>query len=195
MPHYRCPACRVTTHSVGGHFSRNMCPNCSAPLASSDRIYIGQGSPDAFSLDLAAKPEAAPAARRALATVLRDPGDAEFETAALLVTELIANGVQHSGAGALRLDIAATDDALRVEVRDEGPGFVPAARTEESPLDAHWGLHLINELAANWGVRSGPPTRVWFELGRGAAAAMATPEAVVMSPAQPAFAGASDRVH
>jgi anti-sigma regulatory factor (Ser/Thr protein kinase) len=198
MPHYRCPACRVTTHSVGGHFTANTCPNCSAPLAGSDRVYVGQGWPDTISCDLAVEPEAAPAARRALATLQRDPDDAEFETAALLMTELIANSVQHSDTGAgdkIQLDIAVTDDLLRVDVRDEGAGFVPTARTADSPFDSHWGLHLINELAASWGAAPEPPARAWFELSRDASAAAVTPEVVVMSGTQPTFGGADNHVH
>jgi anti-sigma regulatory factor (Ser/Thr protein kinase) len=163
------------THSVGGHFTASACPNCSAPLAESDRVYPEQ--PKAISYDLAAAPEAAPAARRALATVLHDPDDAELRTAELLTTELVANSIKHSdagGDGVIRLDIAVDDDRLRVEVRDDGPGFVPAPRTADSPLDSHWGLHLIGELAASWGVAPQPPGRVWFELDRDASAAVAT---------------------
>jgi len=192
MPYYRCPACRVTTHSVGGHLTANSCPECSAPLADSDRIYIGAGSPNAIGCDLAVEPEAALAARRALATLLADPDDAESEIAALLITELIANSVQHSGTSArdiIRLDIAVTDDLLRVDVRDEGAGFVPAARTADSPVNSHWGLHLINELAARWGVALEPQARVWFELDRGAPAATATPEIVAMTPSDATLAG------
>jgi anti-sigma regulatory factor (Ser/Thr protein kinase) len=188
MPYYRCPACRVTMHSVGGRFTANTCPNCSASLASPDRINIGQ--PQAASCDLAAEPASAAAARRVLTGMLPDRGDAEFEIAELLTTELVANSVQHSGMGArdiVRLDVVVTDELIRIEVRDDGAGFVPAARMPDSPIDSHWGLHLIEQLATRWGVAAGPQTLVWVELERGVSAPMATPQAVAMSPVEPTF--------
>ena len=169
MPHYRCPACGVTTHSVGGRFRANACPNCSAPLAPSDRIFIDSEQRHAIHCDLAAEPEAGGAARRVLASFLDDSDDAESEIAALLMTELINNSVEHSGAperSIVCLDIAVTDDLIRVEVRDQGDGFVPFGRTSGSPVDSHWGLHLIDELATSWGVSVVPPTLAWFELDR-----------------------------
>src|SRR5207302_10793164 len=111
MPHYRCPACGVTTHSVGGRFRANACPNCSAPLAPSDRIFIDSEQRHAIHCDLAAEPEAGGAARRVLASLLDDSDDAESEIAALLMTELINNSVEHSGAperSIVCLDIAVT---------------------------------------------------------------------------------------
>ncbi|HEX6460898.1 MAG TPA: ATP-binding protein, partial [Thermoleophilaceae bacterium] len=56
------------------------------------------------------------------------------------------------------------DERLRVEVGDDGPGFVPAPRSADAPLDSHWGLHLVEELADRWGVVAEPETLVWFEL-------------------------------
>ena len=169
MPHYRCPACGVTTHSVGGRFRANACPNCSGTLEPSDRVFIDPERPHAIHCDLAAEPEAGGAARRVLASFLDDSDDAESEIAALLMTELINNSVEHSRAperSIVRLDIAVTDDLIRVEVRDQGDGFVPFGRTSGSPVDSHWGLHLIDELATSWGVSVEPPTLAWFELDR-----------------------------
>ena len=169
MPHYHCPACGVTTYSVGGRFRANACPNCSEPLEPSDRIFIDSDQPHAIRCDLAAEPEAGGAARRVLASFLADSHDAEAEIAALLMTELINNSVEHSGAperSIVRLDIAVSDDLIRIEVRDQGDGFVPFGRTSGSPVDSHWGLHLIDELATSWGVSVEPPTLAWFELDR-----------------------------
>jgi anti-sigma regulatory factor (Ser/Thr protein kinase) len=171
MPYYRCPGCGLSAHSAAGHFTANTCPNCAGPLADADRIHMERLGPTAITRHLVAVPHSASVARRALDALLPDPADAEFEIAALLITELIANSVEHSGTsprGIVRLDIEASDDLLRVEVRDEGPGFVPAARTADSPLDSHWGLHLIGELAARWGAGADPDTMVWFELARAA---------------------------
>ena len=71
----------------------------------------------------------------------------------------------------MRLDVMLTASVVRVEVRDDGRGFVPAPRTRDSPLESHWGLHLIEELTDRWRVESDPHTVVWFELDRAPAGA------------------------
>jgi anti-sigma regulatory factor (Ser/Thr protein kinase) len=198
MPHYRCPACCVTTHSVGGHFRANTCPNCSAPLTASDRISIRALPPQVVSCELAAEPEAASAARCVLATLLPDPDDAVSQIAALLTSELIANSVEHSGAPQLspvRLDIAVTDERVRVEIRDQGEGFVYLGRAPDSPLDSHWGLHLVDRLASSWGADPEPEGPIWFELDRVAVVPAATAEIVEMSTTMPASAVGGEYVH
>jgi anti-sigma regulatory factor (Ser/Thr protein kinase) len=85
----------------------------------------------------------------------------------LLVTELIANGVRHGGADGgseLHMRLEGWDSALRVEVED--PGHRPHAVARRSPDIAGgggMGLELVEQLAARWGVGSGPQTSVWFE--------------------------------
>ena len=198
MPNYRCPACHVTTYGSGGHSTANTCPNCSAALGDGDRTYVEHGSPTAVSCDLTAEPGAACAARRALSTVLENPDDDELDIASLLVTELIANSLQHSGMGAsgiVRLDIGVTDELIRIEVRDQGSGFVPVARTPDSPVDSHWGLHLIEKLANDWGVAAEPPTAVWFELNRGRSGAATGRRIFEQSRVDSAYTEAGDRVH
>jgi anti-sigma regulatory factor (Ser/Thr protein kinase) len=169
MPYYHCPACGLTVHSVGGRFTRNLCPNCAAPLASEDRIQIEEHHAAAITRRFPPEDRSAAAARRELATLLWNLDSAEFDTVALLVTEMITNSVKHSGmrpGGSVRLDVALTESLVRVEVRDDGPGFVPASRDDESPLESHWGLHLMEELADRWHVDTDPHTVVWFELDR-----------------------------
>jgi anti-sigma regulatory factor (Ser/Thr protein kinase) len=169
MPYYRCPDCGLTVHSVGGRSTRNTCPNCSAPLASADRIQIEEHHPAAITRRFPSERRSAGAARRELTTLLWNLDAMEFDVVALLVTEMIANSVKHSGmrqGGSVRLDVTLTESLVRVEVRDDGPGFVPAARDDDSPLESHWGLHLIEELADRWEVETDPHTVVWFELDR-----------------------------
>ena len=120
MPHYHCRACGVTTYSVGGRFRANACPNCSEPLEPSDRVFIDSDQPHAIRCDLAAEPEAGGAARRVLASFLADSHDAEAEIAALLMTELINNSVEHSGTGVrgvVRVDISLSESIIRVVQR------------------------------------------------------------------------------
>src|SRR4051812_31282160 len=174
MPYYRCPACGLTVHSVGGRFTRNLCPICSGPLATADRMQIEEHHPAAITRRFPPERRSAAAARRELETLLWNLDSAEFDVVSLLVTEMIANSVKHSGmrnGGSVRLDVTLTDALVRVEVRDDGRGFVPEARDDESPLESHWGLHLIEELADRWKVETDPHTVVWFELDRAPVAA------------------------
>lgn len=84
----------------------------------------------------------------------------------LLVSELITNSVKYGGAGDVRLQIEARGPkALRVEVVDQGIGFVPRARDRPITNVGGWGLHLVEELADRWGVHEGS-THVWFEIDR-----------------------------
>jgi anti-sigma regulatory factor (Ser/Thr protein kinase) len=91
-----------------------------------------------------------------------------LEDIALLVTELVANGVRHGGAGvssALHLHLEARPAAVRVEVEDPGrrPHAV-APRRPDGDGGGGIGLQLVDRLATRWGVGDGPRTSVWFEL-------------------------------
>jgi anti-sigma regulatory factor (Ser/Thr protein kinase) len=87
---------------------------------------------------------------------------------ALLLTELVANGVRHGGADErteLHLRFERRPSALRVEVVN--PDHVPGAVGMRMP-DLHGsgglGLHIVERVASRWGVRDDPQTAVWFEL-------------------------------
>lgn len=113
-------------------------------------------------------PEAATLARRALSKLRGDIDPPLMETMRLLVTELVANSVRHTGSENIGLKVLVGKSAVVVEVSDSGPGFQhrPRRRTELS--ESGWGLFLVERLAHRWGVgRDGPATRVWFELLRG----------------------------
>jgi anti-sigma regulatory factor (Ser/Thr protein kinase) len=109
-------------------------------------------------------------ARRELHTLARYLDNAELQIAALLTSELVSNSVKHSGtapAGVVDLDVALDRRLLRVEVRDDGPGFEPRPRAPGSPDEAQWGLHLVAGFADRWGVApQGTDNTVWFELDR-----------------------------
>lgn len=88
--------------------------------------------------------------------------------AKLLASELITNSVKYGGGGPVRLEVASRGpDHLRVEVIDEGTGFVPTARSKPKTEVGGWGLHLVETLSDRWGVHDGS-THVWFELSAGA---------------------------
>ncbi len=84
----------------------------------------------------------------------------------LLVSELITNSVKYGGNGEVTLKVEAEDPRkLRVEVIDQGVGFVPVARDRPATEVGGWGLHLVQTLSNRWGVYEGS-THVWFEIDR-----------------------------
>jgi anti-sigma regulatory factor (Ser/Thr protein kinase) len=90
------------------------------------------------------------------------------EDAALLVSELVTNGVKYGGEGQIRLEVEADESRLRAEIVDQGDGFDPQSRENRQmkPSDeGGWGLHLVETLADDWGVHAGS-THVWFEIRR-----------------------------
>jgi sigma-B regulation protein RsbU (phosphoserine phosphatase) len=91
---------------------------------------------------------------------------------ALLLTELVANGVRHGGADEreeLHVRFEGRPAALHVEVAN--PDLAPAAVGRRPPDMAGGGglgLHIVDRLASRWGVREDTRTAVWFELDCGA---------------------------
>jgi anti-sigma regulatory factor (Ser/Thr protein kinase) len=111
-------------------------------------------------------------ARRALDRLGGVVDEQALANARLLVSELIANAVEHvpqDGDIGLRIDLR--DDVLRVEVLDPGAGFTPRARRDGDPKDSGWGLHFTALLADRWAADGGGQARVWFEIDTGARAA------------------------
>jgi anti-sigma regulatory factor (Ser/Thr protein kinase) len=118
----------------------------------------------------------APRRARTLARDLLGPrlGDRRRHDMLVVVTELVTNAVRHAGAGPAEivvLHLAADEDAIRVEVYDDGPGFEPVER-RPGP-EGGFGLVLLRTLADRWGVATEEDTCVWFEMdgARGGAAA------------------------
>ena len=121
---------------------------------------------DDMSFELAGGPYAVTAARLALADL-----ESQLETSVafdvrLLVSELVTNSVQHAQVAAedsIVLAVSFTDRCVRVEVRDDGPGFEPPSAPPPEDADAGWGLFLVEQLADAWGVEG---KTVWFEIDR-----------------------------
>ena len=112
-------------------------------------------------------PDAATLARRALTKLRVDIDAPLMETMRLLVTELVANSVRHTGSDSVRLKVLVGRAAVLVEVSDNGPGFQYRPRRRTDNEESGWGLFLVERLANRWGVgRDGRSTRVWFELRR-----------------------------
>jgi serine/threonine-protein kinase RsbW len=125
-----------------------------------------------LTLELPNQAEAVGAARKALTSLngsMHLVSPARLRDAQLLASELIANAVRHADAPDSPVSVAvlATEDVLRIEVRDLGAGFDPAElEPPATDLGGGWGLHLVGILATRWGVERGDGTTVWFEVDR-----------------------------
>ena len=104
-------------------------------------------------------------ARRALDEWLGNSIDDDgFQTAELLVSELVTNAVLH-GQGTITVRAHLDDERLLVEVMDEGTGFERTVRAADLKEIGEWGLRLVDGESSRWGVHEGT-TQVWFELER-----------------------------
>jgi anti-sigma regulatory factor (Ser/Thr protein kinase) len=132
------------------------------------RLYSGyEGYPPLssvfYSTTLSKSPASAAQARLFLDCVRSHVSAAVLEDARLLVSELVANAVEHvREEGDLELRVSLADGVLRVEVLDPGPGFTPPPRPPGA--DRGWGLHFTDRLASRWAVDRDEGARVWFEL-------------------------------
>jgi PAS domain S-box-containing protein len=89
----------------------------------------------------------------------------------LMTSEVVTNAIRHGGAvgpdDRIRLRVLTAGPRVRVEVRDDGPGFPPGSPpvAPAVPGEGGMGLELVAGLADAWGAdREGPSTVVWFEV-------------------------------
>jgi anti-sigma regulatory factor (Ser/Thr protein kinase) len=119
---------------------------------------------DMLELKLAGGPDAPSRARHALENLDLDSAS---QTVPLLVTEVIANSVRHAGAdgfSAIELKVSMSPSCARVEVEDQGPGFVARPRKPDLEGGGGFGLLLVDRLADRWGMVFDHPSRIWFEI-------------------------------
>jgi anti-sigma regulatory factor (Ser/Thr protein kinase) len=117
-----------------------------------------------LSVDIPCDLSAPARARRAVEAASSDVALSVLADAKLLVSELITNSVKYGGSDVVRLELhGGGDGSLRVEVIDEGGGFVPVARDRAVTEVGGWGLHLVHRVADDWGVAT-DASRVWFEI-------------------------------
>src|SRR3954452_9761242 len=171
IPRGATPTKGCTIDSQAGTSAGGLAPPRRIPSGPPGRLNgksVTRGkTEDEMSLSLDGGLEAAAQARSALSRLRSDLDPPLIETMRLLVTELIANSVKHARTNAVALNVVVGRGAVLVEVRDEGPGFEPTARTQAQDQASGWGLFLVDRLADNWGVaREQTVTRVWFELKR-----------------------------
>lgn len=96
----------------------------------------------------------------------------EADTAELLVTEVMANAVEHSEEP-IGVQLTAEDGSLRVAVEDHGSRApLPPVRLAEPDEESGRGLFLLQSLAHEWGADETATGKVvWWELARDPAAA------------------------
>ena len=117
-------------------------------------------------LTLAPAPDSARTARRLVAEVLASAGAEDFtDTATLLTSELVTNGIVHAHTE-LEVVVDATPTWVRVEVCDGNP-HLPTRRDYDENASTGRGMEMVELLAADFGVEplEQDGKRVWFRLG------------------------------
>jgi anti-sigma regulatory factor (Ser/Thr protein kinase) len=89
-----------------------------------------------------------------------------LEDLQLVVSELVTNSVKFGPKRPITLALSVgTEGVVAGEVIDQGDGEkAKIEMTSEPTIAGGWGLHLVDQLAVDWGVREGS-THVWFEIG------------------------------
>jgi anti-sigma regulatory factor (Ser/Thr protein kinase) len=84
----------------------------------------------------------------------------------LLMTELVANAINHASRGLQAVIIRIRrNHFVRVEVIDPGPMFNPDPRPPGTGAGSGRGLYLVDTVATAWGVEPDEAgKKVWFEL-------------------------------
>ena len=137
-------------------------------VASADATPSGSAPSRALALRMPRQPETCPRARAAIRTwsVGLDLSKEVDELLLLLVSELVANALEHSSAGTdapIDIVVDVEDEVLRASVSDGGRGFEPCVR-QPIGYERGYGLFLVDQIASRWGVREDGGTCVWFEL-------------------------------
>jgi anti-sigma regulatory factor (Ser/Thr protein kinase) len=174
MPPTVCPSCGSSLSSAGGAVPA-ICPGCCALLHDTDGA-VPSAPPLArprkpkpvLRMAIGRDPSAPAAARHALVELRPALGGPELRVCQLLTSELVTNVLLHaptrSAWSAADMRVRMYPDRVRVEVRDDGLSFRPRSRTPDHDMESGWGLHLVAELADEWGIEPGVQNCVWFAL-------------------------------
>ena len=117
-------------------------------------------------IDLPPVAASVPLARHVTLDLLRAWGSPhDLDDAALLVSELVSNVVDHVQSEAvLTLELVLGDSWLRISVAD-GSSVVPVVRDLRNDLPRGRGLQLVEAIADRWGAEDHHGgKRIWFEL-------------------------------
>jgi anti-sigma regulatory factor (Ser/Thr protein kinase) len=117
-------------------------------------------------VDLPPQTRSVPVARHVTLDLLRAWGSPhDLEDAALLVSELIANVVDHvEGEALLTLELSISGEWLRISVAD-GSAVRPVVRELRDQRPRGRGMQLVEAIADRWGAEDHEGgKRIWFEL-------------------------------
>ncbi|MFE2724913.1 ATP-binding protein [Kitasatospora sp. NPDC059327] len=116
-------------------------------------------------LQLPCRPESAFAARQLVSIALTAWSAEELGgVARLLVSELVANAVRHTGCTRLSVSVTRRKATVWVGVRDSS-GVLPCRTDPTCEAESGYGLGLVEALSSRWGVAWVPHGKwVWFEL-------------------------------
>ena len=118
-------------------------------------------------VSLVSRPASVQEARDWLTALLERWGtERARHNAALLLSEVVTNAVGHARGGTIQIAVALSERQLRARVRDD---------SSQRPVRRHpgatggWGLGLLDELSAQWGVEPHPDggKTVWFVIDDG----------------------------
>ena len=128
----------------------------------------GDGPPAMLAVDLETTSEAPGAARAAIVEFCQDReiASSPIATVMLLVSEVVTNAVVHPDvprSSTIELAARVEERLIRVEVTDQGSGFVPTPR-DPSRTAGGFGLYLLEKESRDWGVLQKNGTCVWFEV-------------------------------
>ena len=120
-------------------------------------------------IDLPPTVASVPLARRIVRDVLRTwEAPHDREDAELLVTELVANVVDHVGGDVLTLELTLGGAWLRIGVVD-GSAIRPVIRELSIAAERGRGMQLVAAIADRWGAEDHDGgKRVWFVMSPGA---------------------------
>ena len=153
MPYTTCPRCGLLQYSAAAWSTQDRCPGCDGFLRSRRDWALEAPFHSAVRRDLRANATAPGLARQALEGLRAKMDAVTLNTSRLLVSELVANGVEHGPNGNSFIQ-------LRASVGLGSASCEPQAEGLE-----HWGLFLVDDLAHRWGAESSPEaTSVWFEI-------------------------------
>lgn len=167
MPYVNCPRCGLRTYTAGGRFWLEMCPSCGTRLTASNGRHELRSHAPAVSAKLDPDPKAPASARRALDALPASIDDTTLENLRLLVSELVTNSVKHGALGrddAIGLDVYLEAESVYVEVHDTGLGFKPGLPDVDPERGSGWGLWLLEQMTARWGIENHAGTTAWFEM-------------------------------
>ena len=116
-------------------------------------------------LELPCRPESAGCARKLVTAALTAWSAAELgDVAELLVSELVANAVRHTGCTRIAVSATRQTASVWVGVRDSS-GALPCRTAPTWEAESGYGLGLVETLSSRWGVAWAPFGKwVWFEL-------------------------------